>query len=248
MKMIVHGLAAEYADEGSGQVLLMLHGWKDSLHTFDALAPYLVRRFRVVRIDMPGFGASELPPSSWALDDYVDFVAACIDKLGLDVAVLLGHSFGGRVAIKGISRGVFKPHKLVLIASAGVAERKIGRNKRLQLAAKIGKLLTAPLPERLRTAIRRRLYRTIGSDYLSTGSLRDIFIRVVAENLAEHASRITMPTLLVWGSADASTPLSEGEKLAQLIRGSQLEIFEGASHFVHQENAQEIATLIDHFI
>ncbi len=247
MKLIVQGIAIEYADDGNGPVILMLHGWKDNLHTFDPLISELVKRYRVVRLDMPGFGESEMPDPQSRLDDYVDFVEACIVKLGLDVEALVGHSFGGRVIIKGLARGVFHPRKVVLIASAGVAERKAGKGA-LKLLAKVGKIATAPLPRGVRAKLRRHLYERIGSDYHASGALRDIFLNVIAENLSEAASRITTPTLLIWGAQDRQTPLTDGQKLERLIRGSKLETIPAATHFVHREYPEKVVTMISHFV
>ncbi len=248
MKMIVQNLAVEYSDAGTGPCILMLHGWKDTLHSFDALVGELSDTFRIVRLDMPGFGASDMPDPSWRLDDYVDFVEACIEKLHLDVAVFLGHSFGGRVVVKGVSRGVFHPQKIVLIASAGVSERNIGRSTTLGLLAKAGKLVTAPLPGTVRSTLRRHLYERIGSDYHASGRLKDIFLNVVGENLSQAASAIRVPTLLIWGADDQQTPLSDGQKFARIIAGSKLETIPAATHFVHQEHPGRVATLIANFV
>lgn len=248
MKIIIDNVATEYSDEGSGKTLLMLHGWKDSLRTFDPIARELAGNYRIVRLDMPGFGGTELPRTDLRLDDYVDFVENFIVKLDLDVAALVGHSFGGRVILKGLARRVFHPQKVVLIAAAGVSEKKPGKNVVLKVLARIGKVASAPLPRRMRAAIRGMLYRSIGSDYLATGVLKGIFINVVSENLTNSAEQVSVPTLLVWGSADTSTPLPDGEKLARLITGSRLEVFDGATHFVHHEKAGEIATLIREFV
>lgn len=248
MKIIIDNVAAEYSDEGTGTVLLMLHGWKDSLRTFDPLARELSAQYRIVRLDMPGFGGTELPRTNLKLDDYVDFVELFIEKLGVTPEAIIGHSFGGRVILKGISRGVFHPHKVILIAAAGVSEKKPGRNGALKLLARVGKLATAPLPGSLRTKLRGTLYRSIGSDYHATGVLKDIFINVVSENLSAVAEQVATPSLIIWGSEDASTPLADGQKLARLIRGSRLKVFDGASHFVHHERAREIARLIREFL
>lgn len=248
MKMIVQGIAVEYRDEGAGPVMLMLHGWKDSLHTFDPLVRELATRFRVVRIDMPGFGESEMPDPSWKLDDYVDLVHACIEKLGIDVTVLVGHSFGGRVIIKGLARRLFHPRTVVLIASAGVGERQVGKNAMLKMVAKAGKVATVALPHGVRQKLRRRLYEKIGSDYHASGRLKDVFLNVVGEDLSADAQQVSVPTLLVWGSEDRSTPLSDGVKLSMLIPNARLETISGASHFVHQEHPQKVAHLIMDFV
>lgn len=248
MKIIVQGIATEYADEGVGPVVLMLHGWKDTLETFDALTAQLSDQYRIVRLDMPGFGESEMPDPSWRLDDYVDFIDAFIGKLNLHVDTLVGHSFGGRVIIKGVSRTVFAPRRVVLIAAAGVAERKVGRGEALKMVAKVGKFATMPLPRGIRQKLRHRLYKTVGSDYHASGRLKDIFFNVVQENLTADASAITIPTLLIWGEEDSQTPLSEGQKLHHLIRGSRLETIRGASHFVHQEHVEKVASLVRTFL
>ena len=247
MKIIVNDIATEYMDGGTGPVILMLHGWKDSLHTFDPLIPALTQAHRVVRLDLPGFGGTETPQKNWKLDDYVEFVAALISKLKLDVRVLAGHSFGGRVAIKGLAEGVFTAQKLVLIASAGVAERNTLRNKSLKVLAKVGKLATLPLPKRLKNSLRNRLYKNIQSDYANAGALKETFVNVISENLSASAAKIPVPTLLIWGSADNETPLEEGVRLSGLIKGSKLELLQAAGHFVHREHPDVVALMITDF-
>lgn len=248
MKIIVQGRALEYADEGEGPTLLFLHGWKDDLRTFDALAGGLAG-YRIVRLDMPGFGGSDAPPAAWDLSSYVGCVAAFIERLKLEPAAIVGHSMGGRVAIKGVSEGVFRPGKMVLIASAGIAKRRTWKSAFLAALAKAGKALTAVPPLSMwRHRLRRSLYHAIGSDYFAAGELKGTFLKIVAEDLAEAAGRISIPALLVWGSEDASTPLADGRRLSTLIPNARLEVLRGAGHFVHRERAQEVAALIRDFI
>lgn len=249
MKVIVNNLALEYQAEGHGPVILCLHGWQDSLHTFDQLAPLLVARWRVVRLDLPGFGQSQLPPLDWKLEDYAQCVQAFVQKLKLEVAVVVGHSFGGRVALKSISTHLLNPQHLVLISCAGVAPRQTVRNYTFKLLAKIGKVLVFIPPfifwrKRLRTA----LYRKAGSDYLNTGVLKDIFIRVIAEDLSVAATNIQIPTLLIWGENDSATPLAEGRTLARLIPHATLQVIPQTSHFVHVEQPITVAKLMAEFI
>lgn len=248
MKCIVRGLAVEYEDRGSGKLIVMLHGWKDDLHTFDGVASALGEDFRIVRLDLPGFGGSEAPKGDWILDDYVEFVKDFLGKLSISPDTLIGHSFGGRITIKGIATNKFSAKKVILISSAGVARRKTIKNLMLTVLAKIGRVVTAIPPISFwRQEIRRGLYRNIGSDYFQAGALGGTFLNIIKEDLSSSAKNITIPTLIIWGREDETTLLSEGERLHQLISGSNLQVIKGAGHFVHKERPEEVSELIRKF-
>ncbi len=249
MLSIVNELAVEYEDTGTGKTVVMLHGWKDDLRTFDDITQSLSDSFRVVRVDLPGFGGSEAPHDDWALNDYVGFVRDFLDKLHIKPDILAGHSFGGRITIKGVATGMLQPKKIVLISSAGVARRKTLKNSVLAALAKVGRAATAIPPFSFwKQEIRRRLYEALGSDYFRAGALRGTFLNTIKEDLSEIAKDITVPTLIIWGSADDTTPINEGRRLNQLISGSRLQVINGAGHFVHREHPQEVADAITQFI
>ena len=242
-------MATEYQDEGSGPVMLFLHGWQDSSRTFDALAGHLSQKWRVIRIDLPGFGRTEMPPLAWNLSDYAAFVATFINKLNLRVAVIAGHSFGGRIVIRGIAKKYFDAEKMILIASAGVAPRRRARNIFLSWGAKVGRAITAVPPFNFwREPLRQRLYRLIGSGYTDAGILASTFARIVAEDLSEDARALAMPTLLIWGARDTETPLADGQRFASLIRASILRVINDAGHFVHQEKPQKVIRILQEFL
>ena len=249
MNIIVQNLAVEYQDDGVGKVILFLHGWQDDLHTFDVLATFLSQKNRVVRLDFPGFGRSETPAEAWDLDDYVRFVSDFIKKLDIQVDVLVGHSFGGRIIMKGIATEKLRARKLVLIGSAGIARRHTARNTILWILAKLGWLIISVPPLIFwRDKIRKQVYGLIGSDYLDAGTLKETFLNIISEDLGECAKKIITPTLLIWGADDTETPLSDGERLSRLIHNSKLKVIDGAGHFVHRERPQETARLIQAFL
>lgn len=248
MTTIINNTAIEYQDTGQGPVILMLHGWGDSMATFDRLADRLTAKFRVVRLDLPGHGRSQAPAVTWNLDNYVELVAAFIKKLGLNVELLAGHSFGGRIAIKGLSDHRLQPPRTVLIASAGL-RRSSPQRWPFMVIAKIGKWLTAIPPFRIfRKRLQAKLYRRAGSEYLDAGPLRPTFLNIVREDLSSAARRIDVPTLLIWGEQDTATPLADGHRLAGLIPQSRLLIIPGASHFVHQEQPDRLTAAIEQFM
>ncbi len=248
MKTIVNNLAVEYEDHGNGPVLLLLHGWQDNLHTFDKLFPILLKSWRVIALDLPGFGKSESPKTAWNLSVYVAFVKEFLKKIDVSPNVIIGHSFGGRIAIKGLSTKILAAHKVVLIASAGIAKTNTARSLLFTYAAKIGKVVTYIPPFFFyRNTLRKRLYDRSGSDYMNAGALKETFLNVVREDLSHDAESITIPVLLLWGSNDTQTPLSDGQKFARMIHGAKLQVFEGAGHFVHREKPKEVAQAIRSF-
>jgi pimeloyl-ACP methyl ester carboxylesterase len=249
MKIIVQNLAVEYRDEGAGKTILLLHGWQDNLHTFDALVSLLSQTYRVIRLDLPGFGQSETPKEVWDLDNYVKFVENFIQKIHLQVDVLIGHSFGGRIAIKGAAKKNLQPNKIVLVNSAGIAKNNTLRNSVLKTGAKIaGAIIRIPPLSFWRKKWRKKIYESIGSDYLNAGAMKETFLKIIAEDLSTSAKKISAPTLLIWGENDTETPLSDGQRLAKLISNSRLEIIKNTGHFVHQEKPEEVAKLIRIFM
>lgn len=249
MKVIVDDLAIEYKDEGQGPVLLMLHGWMNSLSSFDAMSKILSSKYRIVRLDLPGFGESEMPKRAWHVGDYATFVNHFLAKLDLEPEALVGHSLGGRIILKGLAGRTLSAHKAVLIASAGVAERNTLRNWSFKMMAKAGKTATAVPPfTLLRTKLRSKLYAAAKSDYPQAGPMTPTFLNIISENLAPLAPRVNIPTLLIWGSTDTTTPLSEGKRLQALIPNADLQVIEGAGHFVQEEKSEAVAHILQKFI
>lgn len=249
MKVIVQNLSTEYQDEGDGRVMLFLHGWKDDLHTFDALASLLPHERRIIRLDLPGFGESEAPKETWNLDDYVKFVKGFTQKIDVEVETLVGHSFGGRIAIKSEAAKTLRAKKIVLIGSAGAAKSRMFRNSLLKFLAKLwGLIMYIPPLIFWRERVRKSAYAFIGSDYMSAGALKETFLKIISDDVRASAKKIITPTLLIWGESDTETPLSDGKRLFQLIIGSRLEVISGAGHFVHKEKPEQVAKLVQEFI
>jgi pimeloyl-ACP methyl ester carboxylesterase len=229
MKIIVDELATEYRDEGNsnGPIVLFLHGWRNDLRSFDALVHELAPIYRIIRLDLPGFGGTEIPGKTWELSDYVRFV---------DI-------------IKGLGGDVFHPRKAVLIASAGIAKRRTVRNQILKIVAKTGRAVAKIPPLSLwQGVLREKLYGYAGSDYHNAGPLKGTFVKLVSEDLSASAASISIPVLLLWGDHDAETPLSDGERLSRLIPGAVLKVFPGTGHHVHQERSVQIAEATKEFI
>lgn len=251
MKVLINDQLVEYKDEGSGKVVLLLHGWGTNLATFDQLASHLTKKYRVIRLDFPGFGQSPAPHDDWHIADYAELVRSVLGKLKLSkVHAVIGHSFGGRVAIKAVSSGVLSSEKLVLVGSAGVKPRMKIKKMVFGSIAKVGKVATSlPMINRLQPLLRRRLYKTAGStDYLNANEMRQIFLNTINEDLLDAASKIEIPTLLIWGDHDTETPLSYAKLLQKRIKDAGLIVIPNAGHFVYIDDFVKVAREMDNFL
>jgi len=250
--LIVNDLDVRYREQGKGHVVLLLHGWGTNLATFNKfVAEWSGQNKRFISLDLPGFGDSELPPTPWDVSAYASFVRDFLTKLTIDQPhVIVGHSLGGRIAIKCVSKRSLKPEYLILIASAGMAKPHSFRNVLFMIIAKIGKVVTSVPPlSFFRASFRKKLYVATGSsDYLNAGRMKGTFLKVVQENLADDAGKISVPTLLIWGGQDTETSLTEARTLHDTIKGSQLDIIPQAGHFVHEEKPKEVVKTIGAFI
>ena len=252
MKIIVDDLLVNYQDDGKGKIVLMLHGWGADLSTFDNLAEQLQEQFRVIRLDLPGFGGSDKPRTAWSVGDYSHFTYKFLDKLNIgSFYTVIAHSFGGRVAIKGAATSELEPEKIVLMGSAGVKPAMTVKRTFYKIIAKIGRVITSfPGLSKLRPALRRRLYGSVNAtDYLETSSvMRRVFLNVINEDLKQYAADINCPTLLVWGEQDSSTPLKDGKILHDLIKDSKLKVIPAAGHFVYDDAPDAVYAEINEFI
>lgn len=248
MQVVVDSLLTHYEVQGTGKTVLLLHGWGDSATGLRGLQQALAKTYRVIAVDLPGFGATEAPKAVWGLSEYAHFVAKFLGKIdSAPLHLLVGHSNGGAIAIRGLASGTLKSRKLVLLASAGIRSEYKGRVKVLRYLTKAGKVLTMPLPKRVKTTLRQKVYRTVGSDMLVAEHLQETFKKVVTDDVREDAARLDLPVLLIYGEHDEATPVWFGEILHQQIVGSTLEVLPGAAHFVHLDRPDEVVRAVREF-
>jgi pimeloyl-ACP methyl ester carboxylesterase len=244
----VRGLRTRHVVRGSGPPTLVLHGWGGSIEAVHPIVAGLAPVATVHALDLPGFGHSDPPPSPWGVEDYQAFVAAFMDALEIRRPSIVGHSNGGRVAIRMAATEPARASRLVLVDSAGIRPRRTLRWYRRVGMAKVGKyaarFLGAP-GERLRT---RLVGRSASTDYLAAGELRPTLVRLVNSDLRPFMPEITVPTLLVWGSEDADTPLSDAREMERLIPDAGLVVLDGAGHYSYLDQTARFTRIVSHFI
>lgn len=251
MKIVVGEQLINYADDGEGSVILMLHGWGAHLGNFDMMVRQLNKKHRVIRLDFPGFGGSPQPTYDWTISDYATFVAAFLKKIGVeDVYSLIAHSFGGRVTVRAIENEHINPRYVVLIGSGGIKHSSSIRQQAFKLVAKSGKQITRlPGMNRLHSNLRSKLYQSAGaSDYIDAGDMKQIFLYAINEDLRESAAKITAPTLLIWGENDVDSPLADAKIFHEKIKNSKLIVIEDAGHFVFLDQPKKVMSEINGFL
>lgn len=224
----------EYYVKGSGRNLVFLHGWGCSMSSFEFVARAMVRTCRVLNLDLPGFGRSDPPQEDWGVTEYAECVATLLRELRMTPCVLVGHSFGGRIAIKLAAERPELVCGVVLVDSAGIRPR-LSLKKRRSIAA-------------YKRAKARGECPTGGSrDFANAGPLRGTLVRVVNEDLTPLLHEIAAPCLLFWGNKDRETPLWMARRMKRLIPNAGLVVAEGG-HFSFLENGYLFLRVLDSFL
>jgi pimeloyl-ACP methyl ester carboxylesterase len=225
-------LAAEPLTDAAGPVrLVWLHGWGQSRESLRPLALSLAHLGEAWLLDLPGHGAAPMPPTAWAPKDYAELLLAWLNTMPPMPTVLLGHSFGFRVAVWAAYVQPQRVTGLVALGGAGLP-RKLTLVQHLKRWAVrrmmgLGRLLQPVLGPGLLTHLRLRF----GSrDYLAAGALRPTFVRVVNDNLQALCAHVKQPTLLLYGAEDTETPPDVGRSFARRLPNATLQVLSGHTH------------------
>jgi pimeloyl-ACP methyl ester carboxylesterase len=239
--------------------ILILHGWAGSSKSWSKTKEILENQgFKVFVPDLPGFGVEKEPPFPWSISDYVDWVKKYCEKISqingefIEPFFLLGHSFGGRIAIKFAMKYPEKLKGLILVASAGITPRPKMKITFFTFISKVGNLIfSLPILEIFREPIRKLVYiLTNARDYyfLQGKVMKETFKKTIEENLTPYLSQIKMPTLIIWGDKDAMVPISDAYKMNKEISNSTLKIIPGGKHALNYQFPQKLAEIISNFL
>jgi pimeloyl-ACP methyl ester carboxylesterase len=247
----VDGIRLHVRDIGAkdAPVVIMLHGFGSSLHTWEPWAQALAADHRVIRFDLPGTGLTGADPGN----DYTDnratrLLAALMDKLGVQRASVIGNSIGGRIAWRFAAQHPGRIDKLVLIAPDGFASPGFEYGKAPAIPA-LFRLLPWVLPKSM---LRMNLAPAYGDaanltddvlnryhDLMRAPGVRAAVIarteQTVLEPPAPWLAQIRAPTLLVWGAQDAMVPIASAQDYLQAIPGSRLVSYSALGHVPFEE-------------
>lgn len=238
MQAVVDGILTHYEVLGKvrKEKLLILHGWKRSLTEWLPTANAFSDKYEVILLDLPGFGQTTQPTTAFSIYDYANFVEHFLDKLAIRDVTLLGHSFGGRIGII-LSAKTEGIKKLILVDAAGVEKRKFSAKVKIG----IFKFLKVFLPKRLQETLRNSLGST---DYKTAGPLRTTFLKVINEDLSYLLTKITQPTLIIWGEKDAEVELWKTQFMRKYIPHSLFRVVWESGHSPHLEKPREFLEIL----
>ena len=266
----IHGHTVAFRTAGEGPVLLLLHGMAADSRTWKHVIPALAGRFTVVAPDMLGHGASAKPRGEYSLGAYANLLRDLLVLLGHERATIVGHSFGGGVAMQLAYQFPEHCDRLALVGSGGLGQEV---NVLLRTLSLPGVELLFPLVcsqalrdagNRIVAGLRRgglRAAPVVEEIWRSYSSLtepagRQAFFRTLRAVIDHGGQAVSaadrlylaaqMPTLIVWGGRDSIIPVEHAVAAHRTIRGSRLEVFNDVGHYPHCEAAERfVDTLVD---
>jgi pimeloyl-ACP methyl ester carboxylesterase len=272
----VAGTRTRIVEMGSGDPVILLHGFGDSVATWRRTMPALARHHHVIAADLPGFGSSQPSAHRPLLDWYAHWTEELIAKLApRGRATLIGNSLGGAIALDTALRTPLRVAKLVLVDCAGLGTGvplwwKLVTAQLFRLPPLAGPAAAA-LPRPLLERVVGEVYSTLvfhhrnevdaacahdfAANYGSAAQVRHLFdlghtiVRELASGrLMRDAATLQVPTLIVWGKQDRLVPAAHGVALGERVPSSQLYLIDDCGHCPQLERAAEFSAAVERFL
>jgi pimeloyl-ACP methyl ester carboxylesterase len=264
---VVRDARVNYVEMGDGPPVVFVHGLSGCWQNWLENIPHFARHHRVVAVDLPGFGASQMPREEISMPGYGRFLDAFLGQIGIPRAALVGNSMGGFIAAETAISHPARVERLVLVAAAGgvgPANRSMRAKAR---AVRLANPAVSPVVARRELLMRRRALRsamvagvvrfpdllhpeivyeiTSGAGKPGfTGALR----AVLTYDFRERLPQISCPTLVIWGRNDLIVPVRGAHEYARLIPGAQKVILDHTGHVPMIERPERFNDLVAAFV
>jgi pimeloyl-ACP methyl ester carboxylesterase len=265
----IDGREVNYVDMGTGPALVFVHGLGASWQSWLENIPEFARDHRVVAMDLPGFGYSEMPEADISIERYARWCFSLLDALGIDAFSVVGNSMGGFIAAEMAIREPARVQRLVVV-SAAVFWQDYRRAQPLVGLARLSEAYVARALTRSTDAVATR--SRLRSWALATAGFR--YPHLIAPELAhelvrsarrtdgflpalealadfpleEELPKIGCPTLIVWGAHDTLVPVKDAKRMQELIPGARREVFERTGHVAMLERPERFNRLLRGFL
>jgi pimeloyl-ACP methyl ester carboxylesterase len=255
MRLKINGFGMWVEDQGEGTPLVLIHAFPLDHHVWKSQRDALIDRYRVVLFDMRGFGRSDSTPAPYSMDLLSDDLAALLDDLGIERAVIGGISMGGYVALSFVALHPARVAGLALVdtrATPGTEEARRGREDMMQFARNEGPgaVVRRMLPNLLSRSVQEKRpelverVATIGAQASLDGVLGALAAMRDRPDSRPRLTEIAVPTLVLVGDQDSITPPADAEALAAAVPGAVLQVIEGAGHLSPLEKPQEVTAAL----
>jgi len=234
-QIIVENLNINYKIFGSGKPFLVLHGWRSNSDRWQSFSESLSQKnIKIIVPDMPGFGKSEEPKIAWSADNYVEWInnfSNAVPELKHGF-YLLGHSFGGMLAAKFTLKYTQKVEKLFLVSASCIRIKTPSKKLAYNISRIIKIFYFFPYYELFRKFVYKYIIKR--SDYLHvSGIMKDIYLKIISEDLSYKLPFIKVPTIIVWGPKDDLTPIEHADIINDKIHKSKLVVIPDADHYLN---------------
>jgi pimeloyl-ACP methyl ester carboxylesterase len=252
----IDGFRIAYLEGGSGEPLVLLHGFGADKYHWIRVAPYLTARFRVIAIDLPGFGeSSRASDKGYAASDQVRYLHAIVGALSLESFHLGGNSMGGLISARYAVAYPGEVRTLWLLAPGGVGTGPTGELASLRpgddiplivrSAADVDRVLAYAMnaPPYLPAAVKHAIGTRGGADYkLHARIFHELNAEWAAAPLERIVTGLSVPTRIVWGEEDRVLPVADADVLYSALRESSVLRLQGVGHVPQLEAAKTVAT------
>lgn len=239
MKINIRNIDINYIQYGSGKDIVLLHGWGQNIEMMKPLGDNFQKKYRITILDFPGFGESQEPSDELTIKDYSEILKEMLVKLKVENPIVIGHSFGGRVAI--VYCATNPVEKLVLFGSPCIRH-----DEKISLKTKMLKSMkNIPGLNKFENFAKKH----IGSrDYRAASEvMRKILVNVVNEDLSTYAKKIECPTLLIWGDNDNEAPIEDARELESIMNDAALIVLPNSTHYAYLENLGYVTRILNNF-
>ena len=238
--MIINDTNINYIKYGNNKkdTVVLLHGWGQNIDMMKPIGNYLEQDYQILIIDLPGFGNSEEPKYAWSLLDYVKSIREILLKEKIENPIMMGHSFGGKLAL--LYASIYDVKKLVVFASP------INHNHKVSLKSKMLKQIKKlPLMDKLGEKMKNHMGST---DYRkSSPIMRKILVNHLGTDIYDDLANIKASTLIVWGEQDITVSPNVAYEIDNAIPDSGVVLLPG-THYAYLENLNRVIDILYKFL
>jgi len=261
----IDGLRIHYQEKGSGIPLVLIHGFTSSTYSWkDVFAP-LSKNFRVIAVDLKGFGFTGKPDGDYSRPAQAMLVLHLLDYLKIEKAWLCGNSMGGEVSLNVALHNPARVAGLILIDSAAVKVSGGGSLAPDYISIPLVGRVLAAIALTSDKLVREGLEKSYYDDSKITDERVAMYYRPLKTRggqlgalrartqaglfpIEQDLARLNAPALIIWGAEDALIPLEAGRKMNSLVKGSKLVIIEKCGHVPQEEMPERTVDEIEKFI